>query len=442
MYNSEVKEKFITEFSTNAGRRHVAVVMFNSLEPFEKNWGADICTRGKDELQAAVGEIVGFRDKSKRTRLSILREYFRWCVENNVEGAGNAIFEIDNGDLGLEKLKRQMVANPQHLQRYLNCICDKESEETTDCIYRCLYWLAYGGIEDEETALKVLASDVKLDKKLVKYDGDEFPIYREAIPAFKNCVDLKEFNYKHPNYDKTVKKGRAKGQYLLRGITETKSYKAMRATMSKKAKNARFMSEKDKNDESLQLKLSYYRVWLSGLFYRMYEAERAGMPPDFTAAASRFMEGKTYKLDSGRNLIGAKQRQLARDYLHDYNRWKEAYCNAPMDNRPKKEPLLVSIDGVTRPLAEWCEEYEMPYETARYRIRIGWNPVDALTLPSKYERHTFTINGVTRTLSEWCKQYNKPRQLVYERVFKYGWEPIDALTKDIDEKKAHPHKDN
>lgn len=324
MYNTEIKTRFITEVITSASRRNLVTVMFNALEPHEKAWGADICTRNKEELQPVVSELVGFRTKSQRARMSALKAYVRWCIQNQIEGACDELFLID--ELGLDKLKRQMVANPQHLQRYLNCICDAESEETVGCIYRCFYWLAYGGMQEEDV-FDVVESDVNLEDMVVRHGGNEYPIYREAIPAFKNCVNLRQFRYKHANYsaDKVVFKERASGNMLLRGISESKSIKAVRVEMSRRAKNPKFMSITDKDDKSLDLKLSFYRVWLSGLFYRTYEAERAGMPADFLAAAEQFMEGKTYKLDSGRNLIGAKQRQLASDYLEDYNRWKEAY---------------------------------------------------------------------------------------------------------------------
>lgn len=324
MYNTEIKTRFITEFSTSEARRHAATVMFNTLEPYEQKWGDDFCTRSKEELQPVVSELVGFRTSSKKLRLSILKDYVRWCIKNNVDGACDELLEIE--ELGLDKLKRQMVANPQHLQRYLNCICDAESEETVSCIYRCFYWLAYGGM-DEDDVLDVVASDVDLLDMVVRHNGNEYPIYREAIPAFKNCVHLTQFRFKHSNYsaDKVVYKERAGGNMLLRGLSETKSIKAVRVEMSRRAKNPKYKSISDVDDKSLELRLSFYRVWLSGLFYRTYEAERAGMPVDFMAAAEQFMEGKTYKLDSGRNLIGAKQRQLANDYLEDYNRWKEAY---------------------------------------------------------------------------------------------------------------------
>ena len=146
------------------------------------------------ELQPVVNEIVGFRTKSQNTRLSILKDYVRWCIKNQIGGACDELFQIE--ELGLDKLKRQMVANPQHLQRYLNCICEAESEETVDCIYRCFYWLAYGGMQEEDV-FDVTVQDVDLVDMIVRHGEKEYPIYREAIPAFKNCVTLTQFRYKH-----------------------------------------------------------------------------------------------------------------------------------------------------------------------------------------------------------------------------------------------------
>lgn len=324
MYNKELKERFITEFSTNIGRRHTATVMFDALEQQETQWGADICTRSKEELKPVVGDLIGFRESSQKTRLTILRAYVKWCIKNHVEGACDELLKIE--DFGLDKLKRQMVANPQHLQRYLNCILEKESEQTVDNVFRCYYWLAYGGVSEED-AFELKTSDVDLTEMVVRYNGVEYPIYREAIPAFKNCIELQSFKFIHPNIvNKDVYKSRATGDKLLRGISEKKSIKAMRVEMSKRQKTQKYRLESTKDDTSLDLQLSFYRVGLSGLFYRTYEAERAGMPADFMAAAEQFMEGKTYKLDSGRNLIGAKQRRVAVEYLEDYKRWKEAYA--------------------------------------------------------------------------------------------------------------------
>lgn len=316
MYNEGLKTKFVRGYTNSISTAEVCQTIFNAFEQYEIEWGADLCTRSTEELQPVVGGLVGFRARSKWMRLIILKDYVKWCIGMKVPGACDGMLKIET--VGLEKVKHQTVASPLHLQRYLDSICEPESEETTDNIYRCFYWLAYGGVAEEDI-LSIKCSDVDLNNMVVRYNDTEVPIYREALPAFKNCVKLTQFVYKHPNYDKLVYKDRADGDTLVRGIRSAPSIKAMRVELSRRSKA--------KMDEGkTDLKLSYFRVWISGLFYRMYERERAGMPVDFSAAAAQFMEGKTYKLDRGRNTPEAKKRQLTRDYLEDYERWKLAFA--------------------------------------------------------------------------------------------------------------------
>lgn len=316
MYNEELKISFIRSYTTSINTADVCQTIFNAFEPFEVEWDADLCTKNAEDLQPVVDNLVGLRTRSKWMRLIILKDYVKWCTGMKVPGACDGMLKVET--VGLEKVRCQTVANPFHLQTYLNSICEPESEETTDNIYRCFYWLAYGGVEEEDI-LNIKCSDVDLDNMVVKYKDTEIPIYREALPAFKNCVKLTQFVYKHPNYSKLVYKDRVDGDTLVRGIRSAPSIKAMRVELSRRSKT--------KMDEGrTDLKLSYFRVWISGLFYRMYERERAGMPVDFSAAAAQFMEGKTYKLDKGRNTPEAKKRQLARDYLEDYERWKLAFA--------------------------------------------------------------------------------------------------------------------
>lgn len=316
MYNEELKTKFVRGYTNSISTAEVCQTIFNAFEQYEVEWGADLCTRSAEELQPVVDNLVGFRARSKWMRLIILKDYVKWCIGMKVPGACDGMLKIET--VGLEKVKHQTVASPLHLQRYLDSICEPESEETTDNIYRCFYWLAYGGVAEEDI-LSIKCSDVDLNNMVVRYNDTEVPIYREALPAFKNCVKLTQFVYKHPNYDKLVYKDRADGNTLVRGIRSAPSIKAMRVELSRRSKA--------KMDEGkTDLKLSYFRVWISGLFYRMYERERAGIPVDFSAAAAQFMEGKTYKLDRGRNTPEAKKRQLTRDYLEDYERWKLAFA--------------------------------------------------------------------------------------------------------------------
>lgn len=317
MYNEEVKTRFIREYTKSISRAETCVQAFEAMSEFENLWGADFCTKSADELSPVIERLVGFRSRSKWQRIIIFQKYVKWCISNNIGGACDGMLQIE--DVGLSKVRSQMVANPTQLQMYLNVICEPESEQTTDNIYRCFYWMAYSGM-DEESILSVRSSDVDFENMVIRSGGNEYEIYREAIPAIRNATNLTEFVYKHPNYppDKIVRRNRAPGDTLMRGIRATASAPALRVELSRRSK--RFVE-----DGLTDKQLSHYRVWLSGLFYRMYQREMAGIPVDFSGEAARFMEGKTYKLDTGRNTTEAKKRAVVNDYLQDYERWKAAF---------------------------------------------------------------------------------------------------------------------
>lgn len=253
-----------------------------------------------------------------------MREYVRWCVDNHIDGATLAIMNVDFGSVGLDKMRRQSVANPQHLQRYLDSIFEKESEGTVDVVYRCFFWLAYMGVMREEDALSIDVSDVDFEDMAIHFNGRDYPFYREAIPSIKKCVTLESFRYIHPKYNPTVKE-RAHGTKLLRGFSDTLSLQAFRNMICRKEKARKSLLAGAEEDRSLDLSLSFDRVWLSGRFFSMLENERSGMSVDFTYLAEEFMEGKEYNLSSGRNTIEAKKRWIARDYLRDYEQWKLAH---------------------------------------------------------------------------------------------------------------------
>lgn len=317
MYNEELKTRFIQEYTKSISRAEACVQAFNAIEPFEVQWDADFCTKSAAELEPVVEQLVGFRVRSRWLRIIIFQKYVKWCLAHKVKDACDGMLQVECA--GLDKVRTQMVSNPTMLQAYLDVVCDPESEKTTDNIYRCFYWMAYSGM-DEHDIMNVKCSDVDFNNMVIRYGGEEYEIYREAIPALRNAATLTEFVYKHPNYppDKKVIRNRALGDTLIRGIRSTTSLAALRVELSRRSK--KFIE-----DGLTDKQLSYYRVYLSGLFHRMKEREDGGIPVDFSGVASRFMEGKTYKLDAGRNTPEAKKRAVMNDYLQDYERWKAAF---------------------------------------------------------------------------------------------------------------------
>lgn len=314
MYQEEQKIRFIRSYTKSISTANVATGIFNRLEPYEQMWQADLCTKQAEDLQPVIDEIIGVRQKSRWHILTILKEYTRWCIAMKIPGACDGMLHIEVS--GLDKVRRQMVSSPLHLQMYLDQVFDAEDQETIDNIYRCYYWMAYGGIQEEDTIL-IRQEDVDLSHLMIRYQNTSAPIYREAIPAFQNAMSLNSFLYKHPNYSHTIRRDRVPGTTLMRGVKSTTKIMTIRSSLSHRSAEAT-------KKQRTELQLSFHRVWMSGLFYRMYERERAGVPVDFSEAAVSFMGGRTYTL-SGREKIEHIQNRIEREYMEDYQRWKLAF---------------------------------------------------------------------------------------------------------------------
>lgn len=322
MYNEDRKTRFIREYTSSTHTASVARNIFNAFESHEAAWGDDLCTRSSEELQPVVEELTGVRARSKFMPMIILREYVKWCMFMQVPGACDGMLQVQI--LGLDKIRRQMVSGPVHLQRFLDDIMDPESEQTICNIYRCYYWLAYGGVDENDIVL-IRNEQVDFESLTIHYKDTSVPIYREALPAFRNAVTLTDFQYKHPNYSETIRRNRVPGDAILRGIKAQITPFAFRATLNRR-------NVKALEDGVTTMRLSFNRVRLSGLFYRVYEQERAGAEPNFMDAVRRDMEGKEYSLP-GRATLNAVRNKKVQDYLEDYERWKLAFSSGQTGSR-------------------------------------------------------------------------------------------------------------
>ena len=47
----------------------------------------------------------------------------------------------------------------------------------------------------------------------------------------------------------------------------------------------------------------------------------------------------------------------------------------------KSDNCIVTLNGISKPLVFWCEEYNINYKTVRDRLKRGWSCEDALSKP-------------------------------------------------------------
>lgn len=318
MYNENSKLKFIKEqYPGDSSTAIFAKRLLKACGKYEREWGCDICTKSTEEVTPVLEEITGLRNASKWARMNVLRNYARWCIENNVPGACDGILNAKCD--GIDKVRKQMVRDPDHLQRVLDSVFKDEYECTIENIYRCYCWMVYSGI-DGDTVFTVETSNVKLDSMEICLDDKTVKIYDQARRALHSAAYATEFQWVASSSKDGIAKPRkrAPGTLILRGFRGDVTPLVMRAQLSRSVK----LAYEGKDDK---VEISYMRLRLSGIFYRIYEREIATGEVDFSEVVDEFMNGREYNLSSGRNTIEAKRRRIEKEYMLDYQMWKTAF---------------------------------------------------------------------------------------------------------------------
>ena len=310
MFNHELKERFIQEANYTDARAKFARWLFDTTEKYEEQWGADICTQPIESVRPVVDSVLGIRHRSFASAIAYLYRYCEWCLANGVENATDALLQIRAPSN--DKFKTQMISNPTHLQEYLNALFEPESHKRMDNTYRCYFWLAYSGMPEDDIFL-VKSSDIDFLHMIVEY-----PIYEQAIPAMMNCVILSAFASTAeylPKDNQFIQRG--EGDILIRGTKPATSKGTLKPLLSKLASNA---IKKGLTEQ----KLTYNKVWLSGLFFRMHERELDGYKVSFMSFSAWQLSQK-YKDDPQREATISEIRKKSHEYLSDYKRWKKAF---------------------------------------------------------------------------------------------------------------------
>ena len=307
VYNEPLKRSFIDAYTDSDATKTFCERIFGFTAPYEEELRKDICAWDAPTLKQVLERLSGTKSAARCVRIHILKKYAEFCVSSGVDGATMNIFHVQVTGLG--KIREQMTAGPEMLGIYLDALFDMESQQTTDSVFRCAYWLAFMGVDKEES-VEIKRRAVDLEKCELNCSRGILALYPESVAAFLNCVSLDAFLYR----DKWMP--RADGSLLLSGIRTVYSVSKLKVAMSSKAREA---FDKGLTDQ----RLSYERVQRSGLFYRMRQMEMAGYPADFGTAADEFMSGKEYSPGGG-TIEGVRGR-IVSDYLYDYKQWKLAF---------------------------------------------------------------------------------------------------------------------
>ena len=306
MYNEELKNRFITECASTASSSKRAKYLFNGSERFEKMYGKDLCAISGGNIGEVVENIIGARLGTQTVDLSMLRKYARWCLDNNIDGACDALLGEHNVDV--QKLRDTMVDTPKKLQELFDHAFPPESDGKVDNLCRGFFWMAFMGLEEKDS-VQIESSHVDLRNKVVRFEGKEYPIYNESIPTFRHLCVANSFFYDYVSREAIVP--RVTGDKILRGTGDSSEPNPDSIRRSTNRKLATAVADR-------KISIKYTSIRLSGVLYRMYQDEMLNGECDI----------RKYLLEYDPDLYDLEKRRRTRkeeEFRTDYERWKIAF---------------------------------------------------------------------------------------------------------------------
>ena len=117
------------------------------------------------------------------------------------------------------------------------------------------------------------------------------------------------------------------------------------------------------------------------------------------------------------------------NYCPDNCRWATAYVQS--NNTRSNHPI--TINGITKNAKQWADLAGIKWTTFQRRIAVyGMTPEEALIRQvHHYEPSLFsdgvTIDGVTKTMAEWSRMYGVSPERIRSRLLR-GWDPSKAVS--------------
>lgn len=315
MYNETLKRRFLAEQDIGEKTKTNIEAVFNIIAPYEEKWGADICTRSAEEIEPVIKKLATLRVHSLVARSSHIKRYMKWCFQNAIPGATEAYRGIDSSSVN--RMRDMTVANPVQLQTYLNKIFPPVEAKTVDIIYRCYFWMAYSGmLEDDVYSVK--ASDIDFDSGYINYKGVKYELYRESVPALQFAATSDVFIHEN---GKSIGRNAGKPRFRVEGESVIRGYRSQPVNTSMRAKLSRKIKAASDNGD-IGKRLSYSKVWFSGMFFRAKQRELMGYAVNFEKDAERNLTKTDFNTNEDKT---NRIKQVAGEYMRDYRRWKEAW---------------------------------------------------------------------------------------------------------------------
>lgn len=109
-------------------------------------------------------------------------------------------------------------------------------------------------------------------------------------------------------------------------------------------------------------------------------------------------------------------------YYKDNCRW----ASDKQQLRNTRVNKMLTLNGDTKCLAAWAEEFKIAEGTIARRLKGGWSEEDAVKKPVgtrliAANQRKFTYKGKTTNIKQWCEDLNLPYGTIHARINRYNW---------------------
>lgn len=327
MYNEERKRAFLEAKGLSANSAGIMLSMFERIAEHERACGCDFSEMSEVQMSKAVSDVSGLSRKTIYAAESTLRDYVRWCAS---EGYVENIKREIKADV-TDRVMKSMVCSPADLLRTLDVVFPEPEINGIHYIYRAYLWLAFSGLEEKE-AIRVEPRNLCFERmKILGVCGNfsEYEISREAVHDLQMASSMVQICENRGKRNVSlIWKERASGNQILRGKATEKTLEESLVSSIRPIVSRAFARAAKTAADGIRVNLSYRRAYMSGIFYREYMNELAGLRPNFSKYAYIDFYNRNQK--DGYKLKGNYTEEhvisiLRRSYEEDYLRWKNAF---------------------------------------------------------------------------------------------------------------------
>jgi integrase len=312
MFNKEQKEEYLSSFSSN---KDSIQRIFKKTAITESLYNKDLADMSEKELVEVLGSLNLVRVKTRGITSSIIRNYIKWAIlMGKTTNTDTSRYDFSLMQIKTSaSLKNKMIKNPLQVKEILSAsfsdgFFNQPNKEIRDSL---IFWLVYSGLTLEEVqALK--KTDIDTLNKVIKLPKGKFVsiIDKSIIPLWKQCKDISFIESVPLNSTAKVSQINSMlvdSEFLFRPIVGKELDRGNQVKISYlRSKIADIFKRYNEKTGSLIL-VSPRNLRISGTFYQVYQAEKAGAPAE-AALSKYFTDYNAVELSEAKT---------------DYNTWKK-----------------------------------------------------------------------------------------------------------------------